>query len=65
MPLMQLIITLLVVGVLLWLVNNFIPMDRKIKSLLNAIVVIGVVLWLLYSFGVLDQIKDITVPRLN
>ena len=47
MPLLQLLMILIVVGVLLWLVNNFIPMQGSIKSILNAIVVIGVVLWLL------------------
>ena len=47
MPLISVIVVLLVVGVLLWLVNNYIPMDGKIKSILNAVVVIIVVLWLL------------------
>ena len=50
MPLLQLVMILIVVGVLLWLVNNFIPMQGTIKSILNAIVVIGVVLWLLNVF---------------
>ena len=44
MPLINLIITLIVVGVLLWLVNTYIPMDRKIRKILNIVVVIGVVL---------------------
>lgn len=52
MPLFNVIIGLIVVGVLLWLVNKFIPMDRKIKSILNVIVIIAVVLWLLNAFGV-------------
>jgi hypothetical protein len=43
---------LIIVGVLLWLVNTYIPMDGKIKSILNVVVVIGVVLWLLQAFGV-------------
>jgi hypothetical protein len=47
MPLLTVIVVLIVVGVLLWLVNNYIPMDGKIKSILNAVVVIFVVLWLL------------------
>jgi hypothetical protein len=51
MPLMQILLTLIVVGVLLWLVNRFIPMAGSIKSILNAVVVIGVVLWLLNVFG--------------
>ena len=49
----QLVITLVVVGVILWAVNNYIPMDGKIKQILNVVVVIGVVLWLLSIFGVL------------
>lgn len=51
MPLFNIVIGLIVVGVLLWLVNQFIPMDRKIKSILNVVVVIAVVLWLLNAFG--------------
>lgn len=51
--LINLIITLIVVGLLLWLVNNYIPMDAKIKSILNIVVVIAVILWLLRMFGVL------------
>jgi hypothetical protein len=48
MPLIQLVIILIVIGVLLWLVNTYIPMDPKIKSILNAVIVIAVVLWLLW-----------------
>jgi hypothetical protein len=48
MPLIQLIIILIVIGVLLWLVNSFIPMEARIKSILNAVVIIAVVIWLLY-----------------
>lgn len=51
--LIHVIIVLIVVGVLLWLVNNYIPMDGKIKSILNAVVVIVVILWLLQAFGLL------------
>ena len=51
MPLLQVLIVLVVVGVLLWLVNSYIPMQGTIKSILNAVVVIGVVLWLLDVFG--------------
>ena len=61
MPLINLVVTLIVVGVLLWLVNTYIPMDRKIKSILNAVVVIGVVLWLLTAFGVLGNLSGIRV----
>jgi hypothetical protein len=61
MPLVQLLVVLIVVGVLLWLVNRFIPMQATIKSILNAVVVIGVVLWLLNVFGVLHSISRIHV----
>jgi hypothetical protein len=52
MPFSNLIITLIVVGVLLWLVNNYLPMDGKIKSILNLVVVIAVILWLLRAFAI-------------
>ncbi len=51
MPLLQILIVLVVVGVLLWLVNTYLPMQGTIKSILNAVVVICVVLWLLSVFG--------------
>ncbi len=65
MTLVSLIITLIVVGVLLWLVNAYIPMDGKIKQILNVVVVICVVVWLLYAFGILNHANDLKVPRLN
>ena len=61
----SLVITLIVVGVLLWLVNAFIPMDGKIKKILNVVVVICVVLWLLSAFGVIGHATDITVPQIR
>ena len=61
MPLIQILLTLIVVGVLLWLVNRFIPMAGSIKSILNAVVVIGVVLWLLNVFGLFHNISRIRV----
>ena len=56
MPLLHLILVLIVVGILLWLVNTYIPMDPKIKSILNAVVVICVIIWLLQVFGVLGAL---------
>ena len=61
MPLVQILLVLIVVGVLLWLVNSFIPMQGTIKSILNAIVVIAVVLWLLNVFGLLHNLSRIRV----
>ena len=61
MSLISLVVVLIVVGVLLWLVNTYIPMDSKIKSILNAVVVIAVVIWLLQVFGLLGSLQNIRV----
>ena len=61
MPVITLLITLIVVGVLLWLVNTYIPMDAKIKMIINIVVVILVVIWLLRVFGVWGQIDDVRI----
>jgi hypothetical protein len=61
MPLINIVIILIVVGVLLWLVNNYIPMDGKIKRILNIVVVVVVVLWLLQVFGIIGSIDAIRV----
>jgi len=61
MPLMQILLALIVVGVLLWLVNRFIPMQGTIKSILNGVVVIAVVLWLLNVFGLFHSLSRIRV----
>lgn len=61
MSLLTVIIVLVVVGVLLWLVNTYIPMDGKIKSILNVVVVIAVIIWLLQAFGLLDSLGSIRV----
>jgi hypothetical protein len=63
MSLVSLVLVLVVVGVLLWLINTYIPMDPKIKSILNAVIVIGVVLWLLKVFGLLDQLSNIHIGK--
>ncbi|MBN2267154.1 MAG: hypothetical protein JW725_02315 [Candidatus Babeliaceae bacterium] len=63
MPLIQVVIALIVVGVLLWLVNQFIPMDKKIKSILNGVVIIAVILWLLSVFGLFDSLSSIKIGR--
>jgi hypothetical protein len=57
MPLVHIVLVLIVVGVLLWLINSFIPMDSKIKSLLNIVVVIAVIIWLLQAIGVLGPLS--------
>lgn len=61
MPLISVIITLIIVGIILWLINTYLPMDGKIKSILNGVVVIAVVLWLLQAFGVISALSSIRV----
>lgn len=61
MPLINILVILIVVGVLLWLVNNYIPMDEKIKMIVNVVAVIVIVLWLLQVFGILGTIDAVRV----
>jgi hypothetical protein len=61
MPLLNVVIVLVVVGLLLWLVNRFIPMEGTIKSILNAVVVIGTILWLLNIFGIFHSMSHTRV----
>jgi hypothetical protein len=65
MSLLSVVITLIVVGLLLTLINRFIPMDGTIKSILNVVVVIAVVGWLLYGFGVLGDGEQIRLPEIR
>jgi len=61
MPILTIIIVILVVGVILWLINTYIPMQSTIKGILNAVVIIVLVIWLLKVFGVLDSLQNLTV----
>lgn len=61
MPLLTVLLVIIVAGVVLWLVNTYIPMDGKLKKILNIVVVIIVIIWLVRIFGLLDFLKDITV----
>lgn len=61
MPLFIVLLVLIIVGVLLWLVNTYIPMDRKIKNIFNIVVVIVIIVWLLKAFGLLHYLTDINV----
>ena len=61
MSLVTVVITLIVVGVVLWLINTYVPMDSKIKTILNVVVVIVVILWLLQGFGVIGSLRGIRV----
>ena len=63
MPLMQLVVILIVIGVLLWLVNNYIPMQGSIKRIMNGVVVIAVVLWLVNVFGLFSYFSNFRVGK--
>lgn len=63
MPLLQVMLVLIVVGVILWLINKYIPMQGTVKQILNAVVVIALVLWLLQVFGVFDSFSGIRVGK--
>jgi hypothetical protein len=63
MPLIHLVIILVVVGVVLWLINNYIPMQSSIKKILNVVVVIAVIIWLLSVFGVIGNISAIRIGK--
>lgn len=62
MPLLNVVLTLVVVGVILWLINTYIPMQATIKKIMNIVVVIAVVIWLLYGFGVINGGGDVHMP---
>ena len=61
MDLVTVVITLIVVGVVLWAINRYIPMASSIKNILNIVVVIVVVVWLLQGFGVLNSIHSVQI----
>jgi hypothetical protein len=59
MSLITVVIVLIVIGLLLWLVNNYIPMDKKIKTIVNVVVVIAVIIWLLKTLGIIGSIANL------
>lgn len=61
MSLITIVIVLVVVGVILWLINSYIPMQATIKKILNVIVVIAVILWLLSAFGIIGSLDTIRI----
>ena len=63
MPLLNLVIVLVVVGVGLWVINSYIPMQSTIKKILNVVVVIAVVLWLLSVFGLIGDLSTIRIGK--
>lgn len=63
MPLLQVVVTLIAVGIVLWLVNRFIPMQSTIKSILNGVVVIAVVLWIANLYGLFNSLSRVHIGR--
>lgn len=61
MSILNLLLIIVIAGVILYLINNYIPMDRKIKSILNIVVVIILIIWLLRAFGVLGNLDSIRI----
>jgi hypothetical protein len=64
MTLVQIAVVLIVIGVLMWLVNTYIPMMGAMKSLLNLVVIVVVVVWLLQTFGIIGPIAGVRIPRM-
>jgi hypothetical protein len=62
MPILHVILVLVVIGVLLWLINRFIPMAGSIKTILNVVVVIAVIIWLLRVFGIWGGLNSALTP---
>jgi hypothetical protein len=63
MPLIQLVIILVVVGVILWLINSYIPMQSTIKRIVNVVVIIAVMIWLLSVFGIIGNLSTIRIGK--
>ena len=61
MPLLTVLLIIIIIGVVLWLINSFIPMDRKIKQIFNIVVVIALIVWLLKVFGLFTYLTNINV----
>ena len=61
MSLITVLVVLIIVGVILWLINSYIPMDAKIKKILNIVVVIFVIIWLLQALGAFTYLREINI----
>jgi predicted membrane protein len=62
MPLINVVVTLVIIGVVLWLINTYIPMQSTIKTILNLVIVIAVIIWLLYGFGIIGSGGSVHMP---
>lgn len=65
MPIINIALVLIIIGVLMWLVNNYIPMAYSIRSVLNAVVVIAVVVWVLRATGLWGDLARYQIPQFN
>ncbi len=65
MPLVYVVLTLIVAGVILWLINTYIPMAGSIKAILNLIVVVVVFVWVLQSFGLWQSVLNYRLPAMR
>jgi len=63
MPLINLVVVLIVVGVALWLINRFIPMASSIKAILNVVVVVAVGIWVLQAAGMWGNLTNYRIGR--
>jgi len=63
MSLITLLIVLAAFGLILWLINTYVPMDATVKRVIMVVGIIAIIVYALYAFGVLDDIKDVKVPR--
>jgi hypothetical protein len=61
MPLLDIVVTLVIIGVILWLINRFIPMASSIKTILNLVIVIAVIWWLLGILGLVEPLRTFRV----
>jgi hypothetical protein len=65
MSLVSIVVTLVVIGLVMWLINNYIPMAGAIKSLLNIVVFVVVLIWVLQTFGLIGAIHGLKIPPLR
>ncbi|HWB98807.1 MAG TPA: Thivi_2564 family membrane protein [Bryobacteraceae bacterium] len=63
MPLIQIVLVLIVVGMALWVINNYIPMAASIKTILNVVVVVAVCIWVLKAVGLWSDVVNYRIPR--
>lgn len=65
MPILHLLLVLIVIGVLLWAITTYLPLDPGIKNLIRIVGIVVAVVYVLYAFGVIGGLSGMTVPRLS